>query len=81
MKTKPKNRDKSPPDEPSIDLGCARFVTAQQLRQRYGGRSPSWLERLIAKPDFPKPITPMRYRLWSIAEVEAWERAQAVAAK
>jgi predicted DNA-binding transcriptional regulator AlpA len=56
-----------------------RYLTATQLRQRYGGRSEMWIERIMRRDaDFPKPIRIGRYRLWELAALEAYERSRAV---
>jgi predicted DNA-binding transcriptional regulator AlpA len=67
-------RDQARPDPP----GLIRYLTATQVCLRHGGRSPTWLKRLMERdPTFPKPITPGSHRLWALAELEAWERRQA----
>ena len=66
------------PEPPS----AARFyLTAKQLRARYGGRSHMWIERrLLSDPTFPRPAYFGRFRFWALDEIEAWERA-AIAAR
>ena len=55
------------------------FLSANQVRHRYGGRSHMWIERRLADPEsgFPRPTKFGRLRFWKLAEIEAWERAQA----
>jgi hypothetical protein len=65
--------------EPPADLSC-KFVTMRQLLARYGDRSSTWLSDLMERDDsFPKPIRPGRYRLWSVEQLEVWERRQMAA--
>jgi predicted DNA-binding transcriptional regulator AlpA len=67
-------RDQARPDPPDLP----RYLTATQVCMRHGGRSPTWLQRLMEQdPTFPKPIMPGRHRLWALAELETWERRQA----
>jgi len=67
-------RDPARPDPPELP----RYLRATQVCLRHGGRSLTWLQRLMERdPTFPKPIMPGRYRLWALAELEAWERRQA----
>ena len=56
---------------------CETYVTAPQLRARFGGRSDVWLWRLLNdnRANFPRPVMVRRYRYWKISEVEAWEEA------
>ena len=57
-----------------------RYLTAAQLRERYGGRSEMWIGRIIQRDGkFPRPIYIGRFRFWAIDQIEAYERA-AVAA-
>jgi predicted DNA-binding transcriptional regulator AlpA len=54
------------------------YITTRQLRNRYGGVSHMWIERRLADdPTFPKPFYLGARRYWSVAAVEAWERAAA----
>jgi predicted DNA-binding transcriptional regulator AlpA len=54
----------------------AEFVTAAQLRARYGGVSKMWLERRLESPDFPRPVhLGTRLRHWRMSEILKWERA------
>jgi hypothetical protein len=51
------------------------YLSATQVLGRYGNRRLGWLNRLLENdPSFPKPIQPGRFRLWSIKELEIWER-------
>ncbi|EKS35388.1 helix-turn-helix transcriptional regulator [Afipia clevelandensis] len=50
------------------------YLTAAQVRARFGGTSRMWLHRRIAKDDFPAPVTfGGRYRHFKLSEIEAWE--------
>ncbi len=54
----------------------AEFVTAAQLRARYGGVSKMWLERRLESPEFPRPVhLGTRLRHWRLSEILKWERA------
>ena len=58
-----------------------RYLTAAQVRERYGGVSHMWLERrLLGDPDFPRFIKFGRLRFWDESSLEAWERRQAAQA-
>ena len=62
-----------------------RFLGIRQLRERYGGRSHMFVERLIKNdPSFPRPIKiapgTMSHRMWDEDALEAWERAKATGA-
>ena len=51
------------------------YLTAQQLRARYGGRSEMWLDRIMARdPTFPRHIYIGRLRFWALDEIEAYEQ-------
>jgi predicted DNA-binding transcriptional regulator AlpA len=51
------------------------YLTAPQLRQRFGGRSDVWLWRLLKdeRAHFPKPVIVRRCRYFPLSEIEAWE--------
>ena len=53
------------------------YITAPQLRKRFGRRSDVWLWRLLhdERANFPKPVVVRRYRYFRLREVEAWEEA------
>lgn len=56
----------------------AVYLTAAQVRARYGGVSHMWIERLLKRaPDFPRPVTlgGSILRFWRLSELETWERA------
>jgi predicted DNA-binding transcriptional regulator AlpA len=54
-------------------------LTAPQICARYGNISDMTLWRWLrnAALGFPKPMVINRRRYWRLAEIEAWERAQA----
>lgn len=57
------------------------YLTAMQVRRRYGGRSDMWLFRALQEdPTFPRPIKLRGQRYWRLAELVAWEQAAAEAA-
>jgi hypothetical protein len=52
-----------------------RYLTAPQLRKRYGDVSHMWLERRLQNdPTFPRPHFFGRFRFFAVDEIEAWER-------
>ena len=55
------------------------FLTTAKVRERYGV-SHMFIERRLADAGstFPRPIYLGRLRFWKLAELEAWERAQAL---
>jgi predicted DNA-binding transcriptional regulator AlpA len=56
---------------PSAD---AEFLSAAQVKARYGGVSDMWIVRKLADHDFPAPQTfgtPARY--WRVSELVAWD--------
>jgi predicted DNA-binding transcriptional regulator AlpA len=60
----------------------AMFISAGQLRDRWGGLSLMTIaRRLETDPDFPKPHYFGRLRFWKIADIEAYERRAAVEKK
>jgi predicted DNA-binding transcriptional regulator AlpA len=54
-----------------------KFVTAAQLRARWGGCSSMFIVRRMADPAFPRPIQlgNSKIRLWQLSEIEAYERS------
>jgi hypothetical protein len=60
----------------------AIYISAAQLRARYGGVSHMWIERkLQGDPAFPRPKYFGRLRFWAITELEAYERDAVVATR
>ena len=58
--------EKAPNDE---------YLTATQVRDRYGQRSEMWLWTVLRDdPLFPRPIFVGRFRFWSIASLTEYER-------
>lgn len=54
----------------------SQFLTASQVRARYGDASRMWLFRRIARDGFPQPITfGGRNRFFKLSEIEVWEAA------
>ena len=73
--------EQPPPLAPKPPSAARFYLTAKQLRARYGGRSHMWIERrLLSDPTFPRPAYFGRFRFWALDEIEAWERA-AIAAR
>jgi len=53
------------------------FLTARQLRKRYGNRSHMWVERRLKDdPGFPRPYYFGRMRFFRLSELEAYECRQ-----
>ena len=53
----------------------AVWMTSNQLRARYGGRSHMWIVRnLKNNPDFPRPSYQGRMQIFSVAEFDAYDR-------
>jgi hypothetical protein len=56
------------------------WVSARQLRNRYGNRSHMWVERRLKNDaDFPKPVKFGRLRFWDLDLLEAYERRRIAA--
>ncbi len=55
------------------------YLTSRQIRERFGGRGPLWIQRQIESRGFPKPFRLAGGRLlyWKKSEVEDWERGNA----
>jgi hypothetical protein len=63
---------------PRVPPNGAKYISAPQVCDRYGGRSHMWLVRkLETDPRFPRPTYFGRLRFFKIAELEAYERAAA----
>jgi predicted DNA-binding transcriptional regulator AlpA len=68
-------------DTPADDSGDY-FLTAVQVRQRYGNASDMWLwRRLRDDSEFPRPIEIRKRRYWKLSELIMWERACAKTAR
>jgi predicted DNA-binding transcriptional regulator AlpA len=54
-------------------------LTGPQVRARFGNISDMTLWRWLQDPElgFPEPLIIQRRRYWRLADIEAWERAQA----
>ena len=59
------------------------YLTAPQLRKRFGGRSDVWLWRLLNdhRANFPKPVIVRSQRYFPLSEIEAWEECNRVQSK
>jgi len=70
-------------DNPTQNGAVTVYLTANQLRARYGGVSHMWLWRRIHdhSTGFPQPKYFGRLRFWDSREIEAWERTAAAASK
>jgi predicted DNA-binding transcriptional regulator AlpA len=55
-----------------------RFLTAAQVKARYGAVSDMWLyRRHYDDSDFPKPMIIEKRRFWRLSDLTAWERKRA----
>jgi predicted DNA-binding transcriptional regulator AlpA len=52
------------------------YLTARQVRARYGNASAMWIVRRLANDGFPKPIYLAGARFWRIADLDAWDAAE-----
>ena len=59
------------------------YITAPQLRERFGGRSDPWLWRLLndERANFPKPLKVRGKRYFPLSEIEAWEASNCAVSK
>jgi len=54
----------------------AEFLSAAQVKTRFGGVSDMWLHRKLKEHGFPQPTTfGTAARYWRISELIAWETA------
>ena len=53
------------------------YLTAGQVRVRYGSCSHMWLIRRMQDSGFPAPTYFGRLRFWRLSDLELWEREQA----
>jgi predicted DNA-binding transcriptional regulator AlpA len=69
------------PAVPSTQSAESVYLTASQVKRRYGGRSDMWLWRLLKNDEgFPRPLVLCGQRLWSLSELEAYEGSKRSAA-
>jgi hypothetical protein len=65
-------------DGPDINDDLGRFLSAAEVKDRYGGASDMWLwRRLHDSSGFPKPTFISGRRFWRLTALMAWERTQA----
>ena len=56
------------------------YLTAPQVRQRFGGKSDMWLWRLLSEePSFPRPVVIRNQRYFRLSELLAFENASKTA--
>jgi predicted DNA-binding transcriptional regulator AlpA len=56
------------------------YLTAGQIKRRYGDVSDMWIWRYMKRHGFPKPVKfggPTSARHWRLCEIEQWERERA----
>lgn len=53
-----------------------KFLSSNDVRARYGGRSQMWIHRKIKDENsgFPAPTYIGRLRFWKLEDLEKWER-------
>jgi predicted DNA-binding transcriptional regulator AlpA len=49
------------------------FLTAAQVRERYGHVSRMWLYRRMEDSSFPVPVRFARLRYWRATDLDAWD--------
>jgi hypothetical protein len=60
------------------DQSAECFLTARQVRARYGGVSDMWLHRRLHDASgFPQPVVICGRRFWRLSDLVAWERKAA----
>jgi predicted DNA-binding transcriptional regulator AlpA len=53
----------------------AEYLSAAQVKARFGNVSDMWIVRRMADHEFPKPVTfGTSARFWRVAELIAWEK-------
>jgi hypothetical protein len=62
------------PRKPAPIPASALWLTSNQVRDRYGGRSQMWLYRKLLDPDFPKPRYDGRLRLYPVGALDAYDQ-------
>lgn len=61
-------------DRTELLPASAEFLSAAQVKSRYGGVSDMWIVRKLADHSFPKPLTfGTSTRYWRLAELNAWD--------
>jgi predicted DNA-binding transcriptional regulator AlpA len=54
----------------------AEYLSAAQVKARYGGVSDMWIHRKLVGHGFPKPHTfGTAARYWRVADLDFWEAA------
>lgn len=54
----------------------SEYLTAAQVRARFGGASRMWLHRRLTTDAFPPPVRfGPRFRYWRLADIKNWEAA------
>src|SRR5262245_26005409 len=68
--------DRGSGDDPDADPADDKFLSAAQVRARYGGVSDMWLSRRLRDDSgFPSPMVIEGRRFWKLSDLVAWERA------
>jgi len=53
------------------------YLSARDVRRRYGNVSAMWLVRRLVDSQFPKPVYFARQRFWKTEDLARWEAVQA----
>ena len=58
----------------------SKFISATDVRARYGGLGPVTLHRWMAHPTmgFPAPVKIGSRNFWALSDLEAWEASRPV---
>ncbi len=60
----------------SVSTDSESYLTASQVRARFGGASRMWIHRRLANDGFPQPVTfGGRFRYFKLSEIQIWEAA------
>jgi predicted DNA-binding transcriptional regulator AlpA len=62
----------------ATNLADDQYLTAKQVRARYGDVSNTWLFRRMRDAGFPQPASRFggRSRFWLLSELLAWEQGK-----
>jgi predicted DNA-binding transcriptional regulator AlpA len=55
------------------------YLSAGQVKRRFGDKSDMWIWRYIRQHGFPQPVRfggPKSARHWRLSEIEEWERSR-----
>lgn len=52
------------------------YISAAQLKRRFGGRSDMWIWRRQQDDNFPTPLRISGQRYWKLSELQKWEESK-----